>query len=398
MMPSVQQGPLRGGISMSEPITDLLAPFFQTPTPYQEQEQDKGIVIPGGGGRFAACTWVCASMLRRLGCRLPIQVWHMGGKEHDDQLFEMLAKLDVETVNVFDVMKEHHHEHMGGWELKPYAMLHSPFREVLLLDADNMPVVDPTYLFDTTEYANTGAIFWPDYWRTAPDRSFWEVMGIPYRDEPEFESGQVLIDKKRCWDALRLTNWLCERGVRLFWEHCYGDKDCFRAAWHRTNTPFSQPSQGVTTLSDYVMVQYDFEGRRLFQHRNIAKWEIGSNRRIHDFWHQEECLKAVAQLRRRKLRNCFGLNDDDLAQTDSLAGNEYWYVRCRHDCRRMVLGADLEIVDGQGGLEQCYFVKDGRLHIVDGENELTCQLTRLDDVWFGKWSRFERMPVLLEPV
>ncbi len=49
--------------------------------------------------------------------------------------------------------------------LKQQAMLLSQFDHVLLLDADNFAVVDPTYLFDSHEYVTTGALFWPDFWQ-----------------------------------------------------------------------------------------------------------------------------------------------------------------------------------------------------------------------------------------
>jgi hypothetical protein len=51
---------------------------------------------------------------------------------------------------------------MRGFVLKAYALLHTRFTEVLFLDADNSPVLDPTILFDDPTYASTGCLFWPD--------------------------------------------------------------------------------------------------------------------------------------------------------------------------------------------------------------------------------------------
>jgi hypothetical protein len=274
-----------------------IADFLDSLSDYPGGHEGVGIVIPGGAGRFAACTWVCARLLRHLGCQLPIQVWHLGKSESDRTLFSMLSSLQVECVDAESVQGIHPHSHLRGWELKPYAILHCPFREVLLLDADNGPVRDPSFLFGTDEYQRTGAIFWPDYWMMDEQRSFWKVMGISYRKEPEFESGQILIDKSRCWHALQLTNWLCERGTGFFWHHCHGDKDCFRAAWHRTATPFAMPKLGVTTLSDYVMCQYDFDGARLFQHRNMDKWSLKVNVRVPDCHHEDACFSFIEELR-----------------------------------------------------------------------------------------------------
>ena len=70
----------------------------------------------------------------------------------------------------------------------------------MLLDADNVPVRDPSYLFDVPEYQQAGALFWPDSCRMSKSDPCWEAFGIPYRDERNFESGQLLIDKARCWE------------------------------------------------------------------------------------------------------------------------------------------------------------------------------------------------------
>lgn len=48
------------------------------------------------------------------------------------------------------------------WVLKPWALLNSSFRHVLMLDADSFPVTNPEFLFETPQYRDTGAIFWPD--------------------------------------------------------------------------------------------------------------------------------------------------------------------------------------------------------------------------------------------
>ncbi len=38
------------------------------------------------------------------------------------------------------------------------------FVQVLLLDSDNLPLVNPEHLFDTQEYRQHGALFFPDWW------------------------------------------------------------------------------------------------------------------------------------------------------------------------------------------------------------------------------------------
>ena len=62
----------------------------------------------------------------------------------------------MSCVNAQEVRKIHPVRTLNGWELKPFALLNSPFQEVLLLDADNVPVVDPAFLFETLSSPKRG--------------------------------------------------------------------------------------------------------------------------------------------------------------------------------------------------------------------------------------------------
>jgi hypothetical protein len=42
--------------------------------------------------------------------------------------------------------------------LKAAALLLSRFKEVLLMDADNTPLRDPSFLFDSPAFRSTGAV------------------------------------------------------------------------------------------------------------------------------------------------------------------------------------------------------------------------------------------------
>ena len=46
-----------------------------------ERFAGRGIVICAGGTKYFTCAWVCASMLRRAGCELPIEFWYLGDYE-----------------------------------------------------------------------------------------------------------------------------------------------------------------------------------------------------------------------------------------------------------------------------------------------------------------------------
>ena len=193
-----------------------------------------------------------------------------------------------------------------GWPLKPLSILHSPFEEVLALDADNIPIRDPAYLFESALYQETGAIFWPDVGRTEPGRAIWDLMSVPFRNEPEFESGQIVVNKALCWEALNLAMWMNEEGrADFFYKIVWGDKDTFRFAWHKFGFPFAMTPVPLQMLSVVggpccagVMCQHDLDGERVFQHRNMDKWELfGENPWVPGFLFEGERREFLAELR-----------------------------------------------------------------------------------------------------
>lgn len=271
--------------------------FIRTIPNYPAHHRGRGIVICGGGVRYFTNAWVCINMLRRLGCKLPIQVWHLGRKEMDQRMEAILKPLEVECVDACRVRRKHPVRNLGSWELKPYAILHCPFRDVLLLDADNVPVVNPEFLFDGPQYRTTGAIFWPDYGRSKKAKPVWRSCGLRQPAEPEFESGQIVVDKERCWKALQLSMWFNENSD-CFYQFLHGDKETFHLAFRKLKKCYALVNTPIHSLSG-TMCQHDFQGNRIFQHRNTDKWNLLlQNKRVPGFRFEDECRKYVKQLRK----------------------------------------------------------------------------------------------------
>ena len=260
------------------------------------QWSGRGIVICGGGHRYFPCAWVCVQMLRRFGCNLPIQLWHLGAHELDARMEQLMASLKVECVNAQELLGDQPMRRIGGWELKAYAIAHSPFREALFLDADNVPVMNPEYLFDCPQFNEMGAVFWPDYGRLSRSRPIWRLCGVRYQNEPEFETGQMLIDKERHWEPLALALWYNAHSD-FFYQWIHGDKETFHMAWRKLGRPYAMPPRPIEPLA-FTMCQHDFEGRRVFQHRNLDKWSLmRPNRSVRGFRFEKECLRYVDELR-----------------------------------------------------------------------------------------------------
>ena len=362
----------------------------------------RGIVMCAGGTKYFTNAYVAVQMLRHWGCELPVEFWYLGVCEMDDKMRDIIKPLGVTCIDAYEVRKEHPARRLFGWEVNPYSIIHSAFEEVIFLDADNVALINPEVLFDTPQYKETGAIFWPDFGRLAKSRQIWEICGIPHRDEPEFESGQIVIDKKRCWKELQLTMHLNEHSD-FYYIHIHGDKDTYHMAWHMWETRYSMPTRPIHALR-HTMCQHDFQDKRIFQHRNMAKWNLkGNNPKIKGFEQEELCFKFLGELQKiwdGSIKMPKPESKEGLAALGRVENTVFKYHRIGHDRRTLEFKAGGNIGRGAAGLEQYWFVQDApdgvELCIVG--NSITCVLHEdSDGVWRGTWRAFERMPIELTP-
>jgi len=303
--------------------------------------EGRGIVISAGGPVYFPAAWVCCYVLRKLGCKLPIEIWHIGQEEMDSKMAALLESLG--NLRVRDAMLEPNRPRIhGGWQNKIFATMRSKFKEVLYLDADQIPTIDPAYLFEEMEYQDKGAVFWPD--RRPEGCTIRELAfriarlptpagrNLPIKrpdcptDYIPFETGQFLVDKSKThhWRTLTLALWMAERSDfwwsdgkdgRIPWI-VYGDKDIFLLAWEKIRMEMEKtaPTQSFYAMPNNKpgyfgndktgggLLQYDFQGNVIFQHRcqppNI-KWRMppGIN---HDggprFQHFALCQEALNEL------------------------------------------------------------------------------------------------------
>lgn len=229
----------------------------------------RGIVIPGGG-RYLPSAWVAIKLLRHHKCDLPIQLWHLGADEIPTELIPQLNALNVELMDAQAHPAAANHKRLGGWEIKAFALLYCPWREALLLDADNLPLRDVTGLFNEPLYHQHGSLFWADRGRWSESAKIWSLAGIRPRDEPEFESGQIVLDRQRCWTELVLSNWFNHES-EFWYSHIHGDKDTFRLAWRALERDYVVVPHESAAPWPYFW-QRDPAGRLAFHHG--LKWEL----------------------------------------------------------------------------------------------------------------------------
>ncbi|KAF0698271.1 Aste57867_11102 [Aphanomyces stellatus] len=219
------------------------------------------------------------------GCRLPIEMWY-----RPDEM------VDIDTNRLVQRLVVHENVHLRaifdpratGFYTKPHAIFYSRYDQVLLLDADNLPVRDPSYLFDEPLFKTHGALFWPDFWQPANSlfdvtahNLVWQLVQMEFAVEFEQESGQVLVDRRRAPAALNKLMYLSTSGLLDALQLVWGDKDLFRLAWRNTGTSYhmmQRPpaigglyNEARCVFCGLAIVQYDPQGHILFVHRNSVK-------------------------------------------------------------------------------------------------------------------------------
>jgi hypothetical protein len=393
----------------------LLEALLRQPAPYPaERFAGRGIVLCAGGDTYFPCAWVCIGMLRRLGCALPIELWYRGPREMTPEMLALVAPLGVTCVDAYEVARLRLYRRLDSWEIKPFAIANSRFEEVLYLDADNVPLRNPDFLFDLPEYRAAGALFWPDRY-VGPGTGFewlkreaWELCGVPYRVEPEIEAGQLVIDKRRCWPALAMTLHLNEHSD-FYYAFFYGDKDTFHLSWRRLGLDYALVPYRSRTLGDSeAMVQHDPSGEPLFQHRNGDRWSVRRpNRPIAGFHLEAQCLEVLANLKQRWSGTVRTYPEDFTAAESRVyaelcATRRFDYAIEGAAARSLELCPDLRIGVGAQEMEVAWMIEDDK----DGQSLLsirnahgpTCFLRRGEDgVWRGRWRVYHRNPVELRP-
>lgn len=264
-------------------------------TPSYPGGKGRGIVIVASAA-YLPSAFVAIRHLRAHGCQLRVQLWHFGESDIPPFFRTLADSCGAELVDAFAAAGAGDFHRLGGWECKIHAIVACPFEQVLLLDADNIPLMDPSFLFDCEQFTRYGQVFWPDFFYQ-PESKYalrplaWRELGLPARVGLELDSAQLLVDRKCCWRELQVC-----RLLNIYSEQCYdrwtwGDKDTFTLAWlltHRSYFVVPIRPRFVQPDGDSVFWQHWVDGSKLFQHQR--KW-FHAPQKMADFLQEDELLK-----------------------------------------------------------------------------------------------------------
>eukprot|EP00040_Diaphanoeca_grandis_P033971 m.209000 g.209000 ORF g.209000 m.209000 type:complete len:482 (-) comp33026_c0_seq9:249-1694(-) len=269
----------------------------------------RGIVMSAGGRMYFTSVYVTIRTLREVNkCTLPIEVFYHGNDELPHSAIEhMTTTYNVKFIDI-TTLPAAKGINLRGYQMKAFSLYLSSFEEALWLDSDNIPLKDPSFLFDTQLYLDKGALFWPDFCNMISVRR--ETFGVFGFEEPaaqpqprtnkttiwsercfegiatELETGQVLLNKKRSWQALRMILYINKHHDFFLKRLFHGDKMTFHwgfvaAGEEYAVVPYPAGSLGIqaqhkqsTTFCGNTMAQRNpDDGSLLFMHRTMAKYK-----------------------------------------------------------------------------------------------------------------------------
>ena len=210
----------------------------------------RGIVMVAGG-KYLRVALHSIRMLRRTGTQLPIELWMGDWSEHDANFCKEVLGMNVQCRILADYLGD---GWVGGYQLKPFAILLSSFEEILLLDSDNFPIAPIDDIFSSSQYLTNGVVVWPDFWASTTSPYMYQIIDRPEKFVKTCETGQLLWNKRTHFRALSLACYYNFHGPSYFYPLLslgvkgQGDKETYLVACEATDQSYAFITADVQSL------------------------------------------------------------------------------------------------------------------------------------------------------
>ncbi len=109
----------------------------------------------------------------------------------------------------------------------------------------------------------------------------YKVMDVPCFREREFETGQLMINKRVHWKPVNLA-WFLNKQHPFYYKMLFGDKDTFRFAWKALGAPYHLVqymaaevgfmTEAPAQICGHTLGHHDPQGNIVFLHAHLIKW------------------------------------------------------------------------------------------------------------------------------
>jgi len=135
--------------------------------------EDVGIVISTGvRGGFRWAVHQIVTLRAVLNCTLNIEIFYGGENDLPKKYRTFIHDIEsafpgsgsIRTIDITQVFPDPNGllGFPGGWAMRPFAILASSFKKVILTDADTVWMQDPRKILEEETFAEYGSVFWHD--------------------------------------------------------------------------------------------------------------------------------------------------------------------------------------------------------------------------------------------
>ena len=175
----------------------------------------RGLVIAANGIKYRYVTGVYMNLyvIRNLYKSDSCRIVYVGKDEsfNPEMIEKLLSLQNVTLIDLTEKLNTNIDENkLKGYRTKPLSVIVSSFKEVVLMDADALSFIDPSYFFELEGYKNKGMFLFKDYVNCLHyiDRNFIDNIGIGHKNYCdktegfELDSSCVVVNKELAWEAL----------------------------------------------------------------------------------------------------------------------------------------------------------------------------------------------------
>lgn len=244
---------------------DFVIPRLKDPMP----EMSGFGIVTVGGGKYLKYIWNLVRKARVL-TDAPIICYHLGPDEVNHPAVSLLKEMDVEFRDAIPIMRRENYTFQGnkGWSAKSAAIMDCPFKEVLFLDADAYPLMEPESILDHWNFS-TGFLAFPDIQHCRKNDMLFTHLALKrIPDWVEAEAGQFLVDRSRFWKEIQLYSFMNGRPLP-FHDLAMGDKTLLQLSCMKLGTSFNMG--GKPEWVEYGIRHHLTDGTPAFMHSMPAK-------------------------------------------------------------------------------------------------------------------------------
>lgn len=252
-------------------------------------------IVSAAGGTYMPTFVVTLRILRRTGCQLPVELFVKDSTEYEPYICEtVLPALNAKCIILSEIMTldpdptKNTTVTIEHFQIKSFALLFSSFDNTIWLDADNLPLHDPTPLLSSKPFTSTGLLTWPDFWASTISPTYFNIsrqQDFPTNARASTEAGMLLVSKRTHFPTLLLATYYNYHGPSHYYTLLSqgapgeGDKDTFLPAASALGNPFHTVSEPVADLGrphypDDEDADDDIVGSAMLQADPIEDYEL----------------------------------------------------------------------------------------------------------------------------